>query len=88
MSASPNAHVVQVYEFWFQRDKNSLPRTYIRMTLCDGTLGRYLVKLARNGVVMEPLELTEIMIHVLTGLYHCHMQGICNRNITMSTAMF
>ena len=57
------------------------------MPLCHGTLDGYLRELeGNNESLLEPLELTEIMIQILTGLYHCHVQGYCHRDIKLSNS--
>ena len=81
-SDTPNPHIIQVYEYWYQDHGKKRPpvtATYIRMQLCNGTLEEYL----KNLEIIKPLELIEIMIHILTGLYHCHVQGYCHRDLKL-----
>jgi serine/threonine protein kinase len=83
-SRPPNPHVVRVHDFWFHdNDVEYTSRTFIRMEKCDGTLESYLKELRNKEMSMEPLELAEIMIQVLTGLSHCHGQGFCHRDIKL-----
>jgi serine/threonine protein kinase len=92
-SNPPNEHVIRVYDYWFHR--SDLPakgaklmakkrKTYIRMSLCEGTLEEYLAGLTAREESLKPFEITEIMIHILTGLYHCHVQGYCHRDLKLS----
>jgi serine/threonine protein kinase len=57
------------------------------MPLCKGTLEQYLAFLKQREITMTPLEVTEIMIHILTGLYHCHVQGYCHRDLKLSNGI-
>jgi serine/threonine protein kinase len=57
------------------------------MERCDGTLADYLVQLRGQGRDMEAKELIEIMIHVLTGLRHCHDRNVCHRDLKLSNSI-
>jgi serine/threonine protein kinase len=79
-----NAHIIRVHEFWFTKTEDHSSDTYIRMEFCDGTLEQYLAKQS----IIEPIELTEIMIQLLTGLYHCHVQGFCHRDLKLANGVY
>lgn len=88
-SQPSNPHVIRVHDFWFQRNEEEhFSRTFIRMERCTGTLERYLDGLRLDNKRLCPLELSEIMIHILTGLSHCHDQGFCHRDIKLSNSNF
>ena len=88
-SQLPNPHVNQVHDFWFQNNEAEyFSRTFIRMEKCTGTLEYYLDNLQQNNKLLCPLELSEIMIHVLTGLSHCHGQGFCHRDLKLSNSNY
>lgn len=57
------------------------------MPLCKGTLEQYLAFLKQREITMTRLEVAEIMIHILTGLYHCHVQGYCHRDLKLSNGI-
>jgi serine/threonine protein kinase len=86
MPNRPNAHIVKVYEFWFQKDihkhTSQLTIPIIRMELCSGTLRDYLAQLSKSSLIGR-IELTEIMIQILTGLYYCHVQSYCHRDLKL-----
>jgi serine/threonine protein kinase len=87
-SQPPNPHVIRVHDFWFQNNKEEhYSRTFIQMERCNGTLEQYLDDLYDKKASLEPLELTEIMIQILTGLCHCHVQGFCHRDIKLSNSI-
>lgn len=54
------------------------------MELCQGTLKSYLNDKKDNGESLDPLELVEIMIHLLDGLAYCHVRGVCHRDLKLS----
>ena len=88
MSDRRNAHIIRVHGFWFQRDAaQQISRTYIQMEKCDGTLGDYLLSLTQKGLLIEPFEMTEIMIQLLGGLYHCHVQGFTHRDLKLKNGI-
>ena len=80
-------HVVRVHGFWFQKDSLDQSRIFIRMELCAGTLEDYKRNLVNEAATIEPLELTEIMLQILTGLYYCHVQGYCHRDLKPSNGL-
>lgn len=86
MSKPRNAHIIRVYEFWFEKNMD-LSRTFIRMDKCRGTLEDYLQSMRKNGKLIEPFELTEIMIQMLEGLYHCHVQGFTHRDLKLTNSI-
>src|SRR6266496_2452147 len=80
-----NPHVIQVFEFWFHRnEEEGIFRTFILMELCDGTLEEYVTSLRDNNKDIEPLEIIDIMLQVLSGLWRCHEAGICHRDLKVS----
>ena len=83
-----NPHVIQVFEFWFHRNKEEqVFRTFILMELCDGTLEDYLIRLRDNNKEIELSEILEIMIHIMNGLCLCHDSGVCHRDLKLSNSM-
>ena len=56
------------------------------MQLCDGTLKEYLDEIKKSGCSIEPLEVVEIMIQILSGLCLCHERSICHRDLTLSNS--
>ena|ERR1700737_2819634 len=87
LSTPPHPHVIQVYDFWYHNNvEEDFSRTFIKMERCHGTLQEYLDKLKSCGAVVEPLELTEIMLHILRGLWHCHELGVCHRDLKLSNS--
>ena len=57
------------------------------MQLCDGTLKEYLDEIKNSNRSIEPLEVVEIMIQILSGLCLCHERSICHRDLTLSNSM-
>jgi serine/threonine protein kinase len=57
------------------------------MEKCEGTLNDYLRSFNRCGKEVEPFELTEVMIQLLEGLYHCHVQGFTHRDLKPTNGM-
>jgi serine/threonine protein kinase len=84
-----NAHIIRVYDIWFHRNaEEHVSRTFIKMQKCEGTLAEHLNRMSKAGLWIEPLELTEIMIQILSGLCHCHKHGICHRDLKLSNGLF
>jgi serine/threonine protein kinase len=87
-SDPPNPHVIRVHDFWFQdNDIECTSRTFIQMEICDGTLEEYLKERESRCEPLEPLEISEIMIQILTGLQHCHVQGFCHRDLKLPNSI-
>jgi len=86
--SNPNEHVVKVHDFWYQQkeEERFWSCTFIRMQLCKGTLEHHLSALRQSGRVTEPFEITEIMLQILTGLFHCHVQGYVHRDLKTSNS--
>ena len=57
------------------------------MPLYEGILDEYLALLVAKEAQIEPLEITEIVIQILSGLYHCYVQGFCHRNLKLSNGI-
>lgn len=77
-----NPHVIRVYEIW--RVNNPLEQItfpIIKMELCGGTLLQYLDSLQVENKNMGSAELITIMIHILSGLRHCHDLHYCHRDL-------
>lgn len=85
----PNAHIIHVFDSWFHYNaEEHVTRTFVKMQLCEGTLKEYLDDFRNSGGLIEPLEVTEIMIHILSGLCVCHEKGICHRDLSLTNSMF
>jgi hypothetical protein len=83
-----NDHVIAVYDFWLQvNEKQHFSRTFIQMERCQGTLEEYLAETRDAGENIEPFELADIMSHVLSGLAHCHKNGVCHRDLKLSNSI-
>jgi serine/threonine protein kinase len=82
-----NVHVVQVYDFWYYTNVDEeYSRTFVKMERCHGNLEEYIAELNAERVVIEPLELVEIMIHILSGLWHCHQLEVCHCGLKLSNS--
>ena len=82
----PNSHIIRVYDCWIHKNpEEHVSRTFIKMQKCVGTLLDYLW---RSVSRMTPLELTEILIHILSGLCHCHENGVCHRDLKLSNSIY
>jgi serine/threonine protein kinase len=80
-----NAHVIRVDDFWIHSNvEESVYRTFIKMERCEGTLEQYLASRHDN---IKPLELVDIMVQMLSGLAHCHMQGFCHRDLNLKNGI-
>ena len=87
MSNPSNEHIVDALDYWFNMDDELVIfRTIIKLQRCDGTLREYLDDLKARGLSMDPLNLTEIMIHILSGLCHCHKRQVCHRDVKESNS--
>lgn len=85
---SPNPHIIHVFDCWFHHNEEEhVTRTFVKMQLCDGTLKQYLDQTKKSGCTIEPLEVVEIMIQILSGLCLCHERSICHRDLTLSNSM-
>ena len=84
-----NPHVIRVFEFWFHRnEEEGILRTFILMELCDGNLEEYVTSLRDADKEIEPLEIIDIMLQVLSGLCHCHEAEICHRDLKLSNSPY
>jgi serine/threonine protein kinase len=80
-----HSHVIQVYDFWVHRSTNENKlQTYIQMERCDGTLEEYLRDLELRKQFIDPYGLFEIIIHVASGLRHCHDYDVLHRDLKPS----
>lgn len=80
-----NPHVISVYEIWrLQNSVEQFTIPVIKMELCNGTLQDYLISLKSAQKTVEALELMTIMIHILTGLRHCHDLHYCHRDLKLA----
>jgi len=85
----PNPHIIRVYGILFRDDDVLCTRhTFIHMEFCNGTLESYLDDMRSRHASIEPLEIAEIMIQILTGLGHCHTLGFCHRDLKLPNSMF
>jgi serine/threonine protein kinase len=80
-----NPHIVCVYDILFRNDLWGR-QTLIQMEFCDGTLDSYLDEIRSLNSAIQPLELAEIMIQILTGLSHCHTLGFCHRDLKLANS--
>ena len=82
-----NHHIIHVFDSWYHNNPvEHVTRTYVKMQLCDGTLKQYLDGLRNSDSSIEPLEIAEIMIHILSGLSYCHEKGICHRDLSLTNS--
>jgi serine/threonine protein kinase len=83
-----NAHIIRVDDFWNEiSEEEGTSRTYIKMERCDGTLAEYLVCIREKGEEIQPEELIEIMLHILSGLKHCHDRKVCHRDLKLTNSI-
>jgi serine/threonine protein kinase len=83
-----NPHIIHVFDSWYHENEvEHVTRTYVKMQLCDGTLKKHLDDLRNYGPPIEPLEILEIMIHILSGLSFCHEKGICHRDLSLTNSI-
>ena len=83
-----NAHIIRVDDFWNERsEEEGTSRTYIKMERCDGTLAEYLIRIREKGEEIHPKELIEIMLHILSGLKHCHDRKVCHRDLKLTNSI-
>jgi serine/threonine protein kinase len=80
-----NPHIINIYDILF-RDDLWGRQAFIQMEFCDGTLDSYLDEMRSLDSEIQPLELAEIMIQVLTGLCHCHTLGFCHRDLKLANS--
>lgn len=85
-STLPNHHIIQVYDILFREDPFAR-QTFIQMEFCDGTLETYIEEVRTKAGSLEPIEIVEIMIQVLTGLCHCHTLGFCHRDLKLPNSI-
>lgn len=72
-------------DFWFRNiEEEGIAQTFIKMELCHGTLENHLNGLRSRGEDLAPRELTQIMIHILCGLCHCHERRVVHRDLKLS----
>jgi len=84
-SDRPNPHIIHVYDCWIHKNpEEHVSRTFIKMQRCTGTLLEYLGK---STSPITPLDLTEIMIQILSGLRYCHEKGVCHRDLKLSNSL-
>jgi serine/threonine protein kinase len=77
-SGPRNEHLVHAFDYWFEINSDQLiSRTFIKLELCDETLEDYL----KAQSTMEPLDLVEIMMQILSGVCHCHERKVCHRDL-------
>ena len=79
-----NPHVITVHEIWrIYGPFETTARPVIKMELCSGTLDDYLKSLRSSQQAIDLSDITEIMIHTLSGLAHCHDLHYCHRDIKL-----
>jgi serine/threonine protein kinase len=84
-TAPHHPHIIAVYDYWIQANKEeSTYLTTVKMQLCDGTLEQYLAKMAKDGKQIQPLEVLEIMIQILSGLRHCHEKNTLHQDMKLA----
>jgi calcium-dependent protein kinase len=84
-ASTSSPHVVEIYDYWFNTNaEEHIYRSFILMELCDGTLESYLTQIRESNGYLTSKELLVIMAQTLSGLNHCHEQGICHRDLKMS----
>jgi serine/threonine protein kinase len=77
-----SSHIIAVYEiFRLHNPLEKLTCPVVKMELCDGTLDGYLKTFRSLTYTIEPREIVNIMIQILTGLRHCHELGFCHRDL-------
>jgi serine/threonine protein kinase len=87
-NGSQNPHIIHVFDSWFHVNaEEHVMRTYVKMQLCKGTLKEYLDNMRNSGPSIKPLEIVEIMIHILSGLCVCHRKGICHRDLSLTNSI-
>ena len=80
-----SAHVIRVYDFWIRYiDKEVISQKYIKMEFCHGTLHEYLIQVNKNGQTLDSIEITEIMLHIISGVSHCHDRHVVHRDLKLA----
>jgi len=88
-SGPPSEHIVQAFDYWFNVDPRRLTsRTFIKLQLCEGTLGDYLGKRQKANSPIPSLTLIEIMIQILDGVCHCQERKVAHRDLKESNSIF
>jgi serine/threonine protein kinase len=81
------AHVIRVYEIWHMKlPHDEATCLVLKMDRCTDTLEGYLKHLQTNRSSITFHEIIEIMIHVLTGLAHCHTLNYCHRDLKLQNS--
>jgi serine/threonine protein kinase len=84
-TAPHHPHIIAVYDYWIQVNKEeSTYLTTVKMQLCHGTLEQYLATMVEEGNQIEPLEILEIMLQILSGLRHCHDKNTLHRDMKLA----
>ena len=84
-SAPHNPHIIGVYDYWFQVNEEEITLfTHVKLQLCDGTLEQHLAKMVEQGVQIQPLEILEIMLQILSGLCRCHEKNTLHRDMKLA----
>jgi serine/threonine protein kinase len=81
-------HLVHAFDYWFNTDgRRLISRTFIKLQRCDETLEDYLIALQEAQATMEPVDLVEIMVEILSGVCHCHERKVCHRDLKESNSI-
>jgi len=88
-SSPPSEHIVQAFDYWFNVEPRRLSsRTFIKLQLCEGTLGHYLAERQSANSPVPSLTLVEIMIQILDGVCHCQERKVAHRDLKESNSIF